>query len=118
MNSSTAVVAEQLGLLDEQLPLVGLQRELADHRSDDGPRGLGAAVEEQERLLEDVAGLPALRDPHRDEVVPGVAATRLDHLGGLTVKKSCITGMTSGCDTYGGPPAMFSPPRVMVRSDH
>ena len=48
MNSSTAVVAEQLGSVDEQLALVGLQRELAEIDADDRAGGLGAAVEQQQ----------------------------------------------------------------------
>ena len=70
---------QQLGALDEQSPLVGLERELADHRADHRAGRLGAAVEDEDRLLEDVAGVPALGcGPDRDEVVTRLGAPRLD----------------------------------------
>ena len=82
--------AQDRGVVDELLPLVGLAGELEAHRADDGAGRLGAAVEHEERLLDDLvlvhrADRPVgILDlgvrPHRDQVVGGILAPRREHL--------------------------------------
>ena len=58
MNSSTAGPAEHLRVVEQELPLVGLERELTDDRADHRARGLGPAVQHEQALLEDLAVVP------------------------------------------------------------
>ena len=60
MNSSTAVVAEELRVVEEGLTLVRMQGQLTDHRADHRAGRLGAAVEDEDRLVQDLLGAPAL----------------------------------------------------------
>ncbi len=46
--------AEDARVVDERRALVGMAGELEAHRADDGARGLGAAVEQQQRLVHDL----------------------------------------------------------------
>ena len=71
------------------LALVGPQRELTDDRADDGARGLRAAIQHEQALLEDLLVGPraalalalGLR-PDRDQVVTGLGAAFVDERAG------------------------------------
>ena len=81
MNSSDRGRRQQLGTLEQQPALVGLEGELADHRADHRAGRLGAAVEDEDRLVEDVPGVPPVGvRPQRDEVVTGLRPPLLDQL--------------------------------------
>ena len=80
-------VAEDGRVVEELLALLGPHGELTYDRTDHRARGLGAAVEQQDALRQDllVGPGPAVdlgADPCRDEIVPGVRATLGDDAHG------------------------------------
>ena len=59
-NSSTAVRLQQRRVVAQLALHVGLERQLAADRPDDRPGGLGAAVDDEQALLEDLVVGPGL----------------------------------------------------------